>query len=648
MAMKIAFIAPYEELSHLVKNISHEMDVKIDVFPGQFQNGAALAKDLEAQKYEVLISRGATYNNIANSVSIPVVNCDFTSFDIFYAVREAIKLSRKVGLIINDKLPFNYELLSETFNIELLYMSEYTSRSKSEQMVSEAIAKGSEVIIGGVTVVAYAKSLGAEGVLLKTSPETIRQVISNAVEIVRQTHRQILQAERLNQILTFSYEGIIVTDPEGIVTFFNPAAESIMGIRASEIIGNRADDFIPTTRLVDVIKTGEAEIGAIQKVRNNTIVTNRIPIIVKDNVEGAVATFQDVSKIQAYEMKIRSEIYKKGLVAKYTFDNYIGDSEMVQQLLAKARMYATSDSTVLITGESGTGKEILAQGIHNESERKGYPFVAVNCSSIPEHLLESELFGYDEGAFTGAKKGGKMGMFELAHMGTIFLDEIGSMPMSLQSSLLRVLQEREIWRVGSNQVIQINVRVIAAANNDLLEAVEQGTFRRDLFYRINVLKLDTIPLRERSDDIEKLLDYFIELLCPRRIKLTAKIITALKNYYWPGNVRELQNFVERISLLGEHMRLEDIYADFIENNQRGGRRDVKGVHSDDVLQIRKGTLKTMEQAILQTMYDTYDGNATLLAEKLGISRTTLWKKLKTIQAEKEAMQMNECSKRDVQ
>ncbi|MBS7525140.1 sigma 54-interacting transcriptional regulator [Fusibacter paucivorans] len=636
--MKIAFIAPYEELSHLVKNISLEMDVKIDVFPGQFQNGAALAKELELQKYEVLISRGATYKNIANSVSIPVVNCDFTSFDVLYAVREAIKISRKVGLIINDKLPFNHEFLSETFNIELLYMSEYSDRSKSEQMVARAVESGSEVIVGGVTTVAYAKSLGVEGVLLQTSPETVRQVINNAVEIVRQTHRQILQAERLNQILTFSYEGIIVTDPEGIVTFFNPAAETIMGIKATEIIGNRADDFIPTTRLIDVIKTGESEIGAIQKVRNNTIVTNRIPIIVKDSIEGAVATFQDVGKIQAYEMKIRSEIYKKGLVAKYTFDNYIGESEMVQNLLAKARMYATSDSTVLITGESGTGKEILAQGIHNESERKAYPFVAVNCSSIPEQLLESELFGYDEGAFTGAKKGGKMGMFELAHMGTIFLDEIGSMPMSLQSSLLRVLQEREIWRVGSNQVIQINVRVIAAANNDLLQAVEQGTFRRDLFYRLNVLKLDTIPLRERSGDIEKLLNYFIELLCPRRMTLPPKILTALRNYYWPGNVRELQNFVERISLLSEHMSLDAIYADFIENNQPE-KRQVSGrvlTETDgNALQISKGTLRAMEQSILEQMYAAYDGNATLLAQKLEISRTTLWKKLKAMRAEQE-------------
>lgn len=624
--MKIAFISPYDELSQHVKSISQEMGIKVDIYFGMFQNAAELAQDLERDKYDIIISRGATYSNIVNSVSIPVINCPVTSFDIFHAVKEAVSISKQVGIIIHDKIPFNSTLLSEVFKVEILFMSEYVSRSESELMIEEAKKKGSEVIIGGITTVAYAKDHGLEGVLLKTSPETVRQVLFNAVEIVKQTRRQILQAERLNQILNFSYEGIIVTDPNGIVTFFNPAAEKIMGITSGEIVGNKADTFIPTTRLVDVIKTGESEIGAIQKIRNNTIITNRIPIIVKDSIEGAVATFQEVSQIQAFEIKIRSEMYKKGLIAKYTFDHYIGNNTEVKNMISKAKMYAKSDSTVLITGESGTGKEIIAQGVHNESQRSDKPFVAVNCSSIPEHLLESELFGYDEGAFTGAKKGGKLGLFELAHMGTIFLDEIGSMPLSLQSSLLRVLQEREIWRVGSNQVIKVDVRVIAAANNDLIEAVDEGTFRRDLFYRLNVLKLDTIPLRKRQDDIEVLLSYFAEIFGAKKLNIPTRILIQLKNYFWPGNVRELQNFVERVTLLDRHMDIEEIYTDFV---TQGQSEKVK-VKVENEISVSRGTLKEMELSLLSQLYKEYGENSTLLSEALNISRTTLWKKLREV------------------
>lgn len=622
--MKIAFIAPYEDLAQLVNRVSNEMEINVDIFKGVFKDAAGIAQELEKQNYDVVISRGATYYSISGVVNIPVINCDITSFDILYVLHEATRFSKKIGLIIHEESPLNSELISDIFGIDLLYMTAYKNMQEMEKMVEEAVRRGSEVIIGGISTKEYAEKIGAKGILLKTSPETIRQVLKNAVEIITLTRKQILQAERLNQILNFSYEGIIVTDSNGTVTFFNPAAENIMGIKANDIVGNRADKYIPTTGLIEVVKTGEAQLGQVQKVRNATIIANRIPIKVKESIQGAVATFQDISKIQDYEIKIRSEIYKKGLVAKYTFENYVGKSKQVNTLLSKAQMYAKSDSTVLISGESGTGKEILAQSIHNMSMRKDYPFVAVNCSSIPEHLLESELFGYEEGAFTGAKKGGKMGLFELAHKGTIFLDEVGSMPINLQSSLLRVLQEREVWRVGSSKVIQIDVRVIAATNNNLFKAVEQGNFRRDLYYRLNVLKLETIPLRKRKDDIQELLNYYISIFCNQSIKINDGIKHELKNYYWPGNVRELQNFVERIALLHQHLSLEEIYRDFVEESE------TEDQHSDentDTLIIRKRTLKEMEEEIISKLYKEYDENATLVSDKLRISRTTLYKKL---------------------
>ena len=317
--------------------------------------------------------------------------------------------------------------------------------------------------------------------------------------------------------------------------------------------------FRSTTKLIEVVQTGRAQLSQIQKVKNNSILTNRIPIKVKGKVEGAVATFQEISKIQDYEKMIRSELYKKGLTANYTFYDYIGENKEVKEQIAKAKIYAKTNSTVLIIGESGTGKEILAQSIHNASDRNNNPFVAVNCSAIPENLLESELFGYEEGAFSGAKKGGKVGLFELAHTGTILLDEIGNMPLNLQARLLRVLQEKEIWRLGSDRSIKVDVRVIASTNDNLFEMVKRGDFRRDLYFRLNVLKLEPMPLRERKDDIELIFNYYINKYSKTHISIDEELMHKIKDYVWPGNVRELQNFVERVCLLNGYVPVKRVF-----------------------------------------------------------------------------------------
>jgi PAS domain S-box-containing protein len=628
--MKIGFIAPYEELTDLVKEISREMNVEVDVFTGSFEDAGTMAKKLEANGYDILISRGATYQHIKNSIKIPIINCHMTSFDILYALFDAVqylKNERKVGLILPKDLALEGKKVSEIFNIELIYKASYKDIAETKVMVKEAIEKGAEVIIGGISTVAYAKALGKKAILLKTSMETVRQSINNAIQIFNLSKKKMMEAERLNNILSFSYEGIMVVDENGIVNFFNPVAERIFNIESKNIIGKRADKFIPTTKLIEVVQTGQAQLSQIQKVNNNTILTNRIPIKVKEKVEGAVATFQEISKIQDYEKMIRSKLYKKGLTANYTFYEYIGENKEVKELIEKAKIYAKTDSTVLIIGESGTGKEILAQSIHNASNRNNNPFVAVNCSAIPENLLESELFGYEEGAFSGAKKGGQIGLFELAHTGTILLDEIGSMPLKLQSRLLRVLQEKEVWRLGSDRSIKIDVRVIASTNVNLFEAANKGEFRSDLYFRLNILKLETLPLRKRKDDIELLLNYFIKKYSKSSISISEKLINKIKDYDWPGNVRELQNFVERISYLNGYISIDKIFQELIESN----KTYENDIINNDSIVVKKGTKQEMEDQILKKLYDEYDHNSTLLAEKLDISRTTLWKKLKIIE-----------------
>lgn len=356
------------------------------------------------------------------------------------------------------------------------------------------------------------------------------------------------------------------------------------------------------------------KINQIQTIGDVKILANMIPIKVNNEISGAVATFQDVGTIQKAEEKIRKKIYEKGLLAKFKLEDILGDSEEIITAKRKAFLFARNDSTVLITGETGTGKELFAQGIHNASNRAKHPFVAINCQALPDSLLESELFGYEEGAFTGAKRGGKPGFFEIAHGGTIFLDEIGEVSPSLQSRLLRVLEEREVMRIGSNRILPVNIRIIAATNLDLWDMVNKKIFREDLYYRLNILELYIPPLKMRKKDIPLLVarflsEYRTDLEEEEIVKISRHPI--FSEYEWPGNIRELKNIVERFSVLynGEvdvNSLLDNIF----------NKKQIKRVH----------LLSEYEE--IRTVLKDVRGNRTEAAKKLGISRTTLWRKLK--------------------
>ena len=354
---------------------------------------------------------------------------------------------------------------------------------------------------------------------------------------------------------------------------------------------------------------------------------------------GAALKVEDISQIKKIiaerDQAIRElEDAQNKLLSEKTlnkaFPKFIGTSQQIEHVKRLALKASKTNSNVLILGESGTGKSILAKAIHENSRYKDKPFVHVNCGSIPATLLESELFGYEEGAFTGARRGGKKGLFELAHNGTIFLDEIGELPLKLQARLLRVLQEKAVIPIGGDTVIPINVRIIAATHRNLEESVNNGTFRQDLYYRLNVLRLSLPPLRERKDDIPLLIDRLLEKICNKTAKkrpiITDDALRMFYSYHWPGNVRELQNILERLVVLkaGCKVYAEDICEmikipkDKIENTE---------TPSGTLIEL-KGSLDDMEKAIIcKTLELTgYDKERT--CKKLGISQTTLWRRLK--------------------
>jgi len=361
--------------------------------------------------------------------------------------------------------------------------------------------------------------------------------------------------KKLESILNAVHEGIIGIDEEERITFFNEDAGKILQVSPADVVGKTLLETVPEFAAHDVLLSRGEVTNHLLQTRHQFLLVTKVPMMLEDKWLGEVVTFQDVTKVQQLEQEIRRKSVQLGLTAKYDFHHIIGASDAILSSKKVSCKLANSDYTVLITGENGTGKEVFAQAIHQNSSRRDMPFVPVNFAGLTESLAESELFGYEEGAFTGAKKGGKVGLFELAHNGTIFLDEIGDAPLSIQAALLRVLQERQVMRVGGNRVIPVNVRVIAATNRNLKEMVQKGTFREDLYYRLEVLPLHVPALRERPGDILLLIDHFLELK-NRKLVLSEEVKNILQQYMWPGNIRELENVAHYLTVIVEGQQVE--------------------------------------------------------------------------------------------
>ena len=353
----------------------------------------------------------------------------------------------------------------------------------------------------------------------------------------------------LDVLLQVIEEGVMNINTKGHIISYNEKVKKILGIENKTLIPGNGIMQFPDIPFKDVLKSRNPIKDRLIKINGYDVIVSVDPIIHSGRLYGAFAIMKNFSETELKQHKFRTQIIGKGHIAKYNFKDIIGESVEITKCKDKARRMADSNSTVLITGESGTGKELFAQAIHNNSTRKDYQFVVINCGALPESLLESELFGYEEGSFTGARKGGKPGLFELAHRGTLFFDEIGEMPLSLQSRLLRVLQEREVMRLGGDRLINIDVRLIAATNRNLKEMVEKGQFREDLFYRLNVLSLKVPSLNFRKEDIPSIINKLKEEF-KGEFTLTEKAMYLLMQHDWKGNVRELKNYVEYIINLG--------------------------------------------------------------------------------------------------
>ncbi len=446
------------------------------------------------------------------------------------------------------------------------------------------------------------------------------------------------QLEAYQLVFESIYNGVMVTDAEGIITHFNKPYGQFLGLDPADQIGKHCTEVVENTRMHIVAKTGKAEINQTQRIKGQSMVVQRIPIK-KDGQVIAVfgqVMFKDVkdvtnlaNRLSLLESKVKH--YEEELInlrsTRYTFDSIVGSSRVIRELKKEALKASVNQFPVLITGDSGTGKELFAQAIHHASPRKLYPFVRINCSAIPKDLLESELFGYEKGAFTGAKSEGKPGKFEIANQGTVFLDEIGDLPLVMQPKLLRVVEEKEFERVGGTKIIRSDFRVIAATNQNLEDMLADERFRKDLFYRLNVIPLHIPPLRERKSDILPLAQHFLKQMAKEanlsEISLDNDAAAALKKYTWPGNVRELLNVLERAlsSIEGDIIHLGDLpfYVSRMQKKlpeQNQSTMDIKGVQA-------RAERDAIQYALKETRH-----NKAQAAKLLGIHRTLLYKKMK--------------------
>jgi len=386
------------------------------------------------------------------------------------------------------------------------------------------------------------------------------KIINLAKNIAEISMERTKAFEHIKMVLDGMKEGILAFDGKGKILFINENLKFLLG-KSGKILGGNVKEIFSNYKLVDYLIGKESDSSDIFEIKGEKIIVAKFWL---ENENTFIATFKSTKDIEELEKQRKKELYKKGYYAKYTFDDIIGESEALKFTKEISRKIAKTDLTVLIEGESGTGKELFASAIHNESERRNNPFVAINFSSLPESLAESELFGYEEGAFTGALKGGKKGLFEQANGGTIFLDEIGDASLKLQTKLLRVLQEKEIMRIGGDKIIPIDVRIIAATNKNLRELVERGEFREDLYYRLKVMYIKLPPLRQRREDIKELLNHFIANK-GLTLKIKDEVLNWLTNYNWPGNIRELKNIVEYMVAVcdGKEICEKDLPLDMI-------------------------------------------------------------------------------------
>lgn len=625
-------------LKQLLHDVAPEyaQRARVDVVDRGFDEALV---EIESQRaveaVDVLVAAGLHGEFLRRHTDLPVVLVKVGGFDLMHALARARASSERIALVSFGAASAEVEQFIHGFGLRVVQRS-YRSEAEAAECVEQLRAAGIEVVVAPGMVLDLAEQAGMRGILLY-SHDAVRAAIDDAVEIARAARLAVAKRERLNTILEQLRDGVVAVDEAERIEAVNPPMQRLLGRTRAQLLGRVLGDVAPEFTLARTLRDGVEQAEDIVRFGGQTLVISRSPIVERGVRTGAVLTCQDPAAIQRVDRSLRARARPAPTGTRWRLSDLVGRSPAMRRALEHAARFAHSEATVLVVGESGTGKELFAQGLHAASRRRAQPFVAINCAAFPESLLESELFGYEEGAFTGARKAGKPGLFEAAHTGTLFLDEIGDMPVSLQTRLLRVLQEREILRVGATEPTPVDVRVIAATHRDLAARIEAGQFRRDLYYRLNILRLELPSLRERREDLPALVEHLLDKALARAGAPAAavpplqrellRLVERAGSYAWPGNVRELENLCERVAGAVGHetrhggaLEVAELLPELRLDAAPPGRQPA----APGLARSRAQS----ERALIERTLAECGGNQSLACARLGIARSTLWRKLR--------------------
>ncbi|MFA6809730.1 MAG: sigma 54-interacting transcriptional regulator [Desulfoplanes sp.] len=630
---RFAFVSNSAQIANSVKAFENPEREHIEIRLASMEEALPVAKDCLAGGVEVVLGGGATGRLLREKLKLPVVTIARRDMDVIHALLRAKEHSHRIGLTSFGGATSGVDLMASILDVDIRLL-EFRTTPELVNNITQAVQDGYRCIVGGGVCKTIAETVGGEGFVVVPGDRVIQQALEEARVIAESQRRTTQEAERLRVILHSVKEGVVGIDSKGNIDLINPVAADMFRLDAETVMNKPMPRDLQGAGLRKVLESGEAEVDKFRTVAGVDMFISSLPVNVSEDTRAVVATFTRTSRIQDLDRRLKEKLYTKGFMARYSLDDFTGACSSVVRLREKALQYARTEASILIQGETGTGKEILAQGIHLASQRHRGPFVAVNCSALSETLLESELFGYEEGAFTGAKRGGKQGLFELASGGTLFLDELADVSHSIQVRLLRVIEEKAVMRVGGDRIVPVDVRILASSYKDLAQAALLGTFRSDLYFRIATLKLNTIPLRERIEDIpiliESLLKRYSTPSSLSLLPLSQEVFSRMKNHPWFGNIRELDSLIQRFLALfsadkfdEQKLAVEIMNELFNETRPVASITDIEDTNRNLKQQLQKYEIEIIEETLGMT-----ENNKAKAAKILGISVNSLWRKLR--------------------
>ena len=626
---RIAVLTYLPTLEEMMRDYRNDRSFTLDFFKISYDQPILGAQRLLSEGYEAIICYSSFGHSLVKEIGHSIVLLQKTDADTIKALQHARRFTTEVGLTMAEDEHVDVPHLEELLDIRIRAIP-YTTVEDLRVGIRSAAHEGMRMLVGGGLSALMAPLYQIDNVVITPNAYSIRMAVEQALGLAKARRQERENTDSVVSILRHFREGVICVSQEGTILFQNTKATEMLRLPRTSSRKAVEHCFAPLF-IPDVLSDGQPREEQVVRMGSEEFLVTTLPISIHAELQCAVAFITDVAALQSISGRIRAFQKKKGFTARYTVDDLLGTSPEMARLRRMLGLYAAHDASVFIHGESGTGKELVAQALHNAGARHDKPFVALNCAALPESLLESELFGYAEGAFTGARRGGKPGVFEMAHKGTLFLDEVGEMGHSTQLRLLRVLETRELVRVGGEHVIPVDIRILSASHKSLAELVRQGTFRHDLFHRLAALRLHVPPLRERLNDIPDLTAALLKKYGKAPHHLTPPFLRQLRDAYWPGNVRELLAFMESyLIVLGGRAMDTGLFAELLQEWTAGyppASGDVAPM--PPIAPTGQGGMKEQldeaRRRIAEETVHLCGGNKRQAAQRLGISYNTLWR-----------------------